>query len=50
MGTLYRAAYFPGEDRVEYRGLGHVWPQSIADFKEAAHVQSLSGGPSGGYR
>ena len=43
MGTLYTAAYFPNEDRVEYRWPGHVWRQSIADFKEASHLESLFG-------
>jgi predicted choloylglycine hydrolase len=45
MGTLYTAAYFPGEGRVEYRWPGHVWPQSIADFRAATHRQPLLGPP-----
>jgi predicted choloylglycine hydrolase len=41
-GTLYTAAYFPGEHRVEYRWPGFVWAQSFADFREGAHTETFA--------
>lgn len=40
MGTLYTAAYFPAERRVEYRWPDHTWPQSFERFVETAHVET----------
>jgi predicted choloylglycine hydrolase len=34
-GTIYTAAYFPTERRVEYRWPGIVWEQSFEDFRES---------------
>jgi predicted choloylglycine hydrolase len=42
MGTLYTAAYFPAEGRVEYRWPGHSWPQSFERFVETAHVETYA--------
>lgn len=41
MGTLYTAAYFPTEHRVEYHWPGHSWPQSFDHFDEAQHTQAF---------
>lgn len=43
IGTLATAAYLPAEDRIEYRWPGHGWQQSIADFRTATPLGSLSG-------
>jgi predicted choloylglycine hydrolase len=43
-GTLYTAAYFPTEQRVEYRWPGFVWKQSFADFREGTHAESFVSG------
>jgi predicted choloylglycine hydrolase len=40
-GTLYTAAYFPAEGRVEYRWPGVVWEQSFARFQESSHLQAF---------
>ncbi len=40
-GTLYTAAYYPGEGRAEYRWPGTVWPQSFAAFREGTHAETL---------
>jgi len=45
MGTLYTAAYFPTEGRVEYHWPGHTWPQSFDRFNEAQHIQAFSEHP-----
>jgi predicted choloylglycine hydrolase len=42
MGTLYTAAYFPGEGRVEYRWPDHTWPQSFERFVETAHAETYA--------
>ena len=42
MGTLYTAAYFPAEGRVEYRWPDHTWPQSFERFEETAHVETYA--------
>jgi predicted choloylglycine hydrolase len=42
-GTLYTAAYFPAEGRVEYRWPGFTQSQSFADFAEGSHTQRLAG-------
>ncbi|MGH2881802.1 MAG: C45 family autoproteolytic acyltransferase/hydrolase [Solirubrobacteraceae bacterium] len=42
MGTLYTAAYFPTERRVEYRWPGHTIPQSFDHFNDAQHVQTFA--------
>jgi predicted choloylglycine hydrolase len=47
MGTLYTAAYFPAESRVEYRWPGHTWPQSFGKFTETAHVETYVESPLG---
>jgi predicted choloylglycine hydrolase len=41
-GTLYTAAYFPAEGRVEYRWPGVVWEQSFDRFEESSHVQAFA--------
>jgi predicted choloylglycine hydrolase len=41
-GTLYTAAYFPAEGRVEYRWPGVVWEQSFDHFEESSHVQAFA--------
>jgi predicted choloylglycine hydrolase len=41
MGTLYTAAYFPTEGRVEYRWPGHTMPQSFHRFSQVQHVQAF---------
>lgn len=42
MGTLYTAAYFPADGRVEYRWPGHTWPQSFDQFAETTHLQTYA--------
>jgi hypothetical protein len=42
MGTLYTAAYFPSEGRVEYRWPDHTWPQSFERFVETAYVETYA--------
>jgi predicted choloylglycine hydrolase len=37
-GTIYTAAYYPAEGRVEYRWPGVVWEQSFDDFRESSHA------------
>jgi predicted choloylglycine hydrolase len=46
MGTLYTAAYFPADGRVEYRWPGHTWPQSFEQFADSTHLQTYAE-PSG---
>jgi predicted choloylglycine hydrolase len=41
-GTLYTAAYFPAERRLEYRWPGVVWPQSFDDFRERRHTATFA--------
>jgi predicted choloylglycine hydrolase len=41
-GTLYTAAYFPTERRVEYRWPGVVWEQSIDSFDESTRTQTFA--------
>ena len=43
-GTIFTAAYFPLERRVEYRWPGFVWHQSFDSFEEGTHTQSFSDG------
>jgi len=38
-GTLYTAAYFVEEGRVEYRWPGFTWRQSFDRFEESEHVE-----------
>jgi len=40
-GTLYTAAYFPAEGRVEYRWPGVVWEQSFDRFEPSTRTQTL---------
>jgi predicted choloylglycine hydrolase len=42
-GTLYTAAYFPAEGRVEYRWPGAVWHQSFDRFQPGTRTQTLAG-------
>jgi predicted choloylglycine hydrolase len=44
-GTLYTAAYFSGEGRVEYRWPGAVWTQSFDDFRETRHTATFTDDP-----
>jgi hypothetical protein len=41
-GTLYTAAYFPAEGRVEYRWPGVVWKQSFDRFEQSSHTQQFA--------
>ena len=41
-GTLYTAAYFPEEERAEYRWPGFTWRQSFARFEESEHVEAFA--------
>ncbi len=41
-GTIYTAAYHPGEGRVEYRWPGSVWEQSFDRFEETRHTQTFT--------
>jgi predicted choloylglycine hydrolase len=41
-GTIYTAAYYPTEGRVEYRWPGVVWEQSFDDFRESVHTATFS--------
>jgi predicted choloylglycine hydrolase len=41
-GTIYTAAYFPAEGRVEYRWPGTVWEQSFERFEESRHTQAFA--------
>jgi predicted choloylglycine hydrolase len=43
-GTIYTAAYYPTEARVEYRWPGVVWEQSFDDFRESSHTATFSVG------
>jgi predicted choloylglycine hydrolase len=43
-GTIYTAAYFPAEGRVEYRWPGHTWTQSFDSFSEGEHTQTFAEG------
>jgi predicted choloylglycine hydrolase len=40
-GTIYTAAYFPAEGRVEYRWPGVVWEQSFDRFERSSHTQAF---------
>jgi predicted choloylglycine hydrolase len=40
-GTIYTAAYFPAEGRVEYRWPGELWEQSFDRFRESSHTQTF---------
>lgn len=42
MGTLYTAAYFPSDGRVEYHWPGHTLSQSFERFAETAHVETYA--------
>ena len=41
-GTLYTAAYFVEEGRVEYRWPGFTWRQSFDRFEESEHVETFA--------
>ena len=41
-GTLYTAAYYPAEGRVEYRWPGTVWDQSFDRFEESSRTQQFA--------
>jgi predicted choloylglycine hydrolase len=41
-GTIYTAAYYPKEGRVEYRWPGSRWEQSFDRFVESEHTQTFS--------
>jgi predicted choloylglycine hydrolase len=43
-GTIYTAAYYPAERRVEYRWPGLVWEQSFDDFRESSHTVTFADG------
>jgi predicted choloylglycine hydrolase len=43
-GTIYTAAYFPTELRVEYRWPGVVWEQSFDDFRENTRTATFAQG------
>ncbi|HKH18535.1 MAG TPA: C45 family peptidase [Solirubrobacteraceae bacterium] len=40
-GTIYTAAYYPTEGRVEYRWPGVVWEQSFERFEQSSHMQAF---------
>jgi predicted choloylglycine hydrolase len=40
-GTIYTAAYFPTEGRVEYRWPGFEWAQSFERFEESEHAETF---------
>jgi predicted choloylglycine hydrolase len=42
MGTIYTAAYWPTEGRVEYLWPEHTWQQSFGGFVEGSHTALLS--------
>jgi predicted choloylglycine hydrolase len=42
VGTLYTAAYYPAEGRVEYRWPGFTWPQSFARFDPSTHTEAFT--------
>ncbi len=44
--TLYTAAYFPAEGRVEYRWPGFVWQQSFTGFEEGSHAVAIGASPA----
>ena len=41
-GTIYTAAYFPAEGRVEYRWPGDVWEQSFDRFEQSGHTREFA--------
>jgi predicted choloylglycine hydrolase len=43
-GTIYTAAYYPTERRVEYRWPGLVWEQSFDDFRASTHTVTFAEG------
>jgi hypothetical protein len=40
-GTIYTAAYFPTEGRVEYRWPGVRWEQSFERFEQSSQTQAF---------
>jgi predicted choloylglycine hydrolase len=44
-GTIYTAAYFPAEGRVEYRWPGTVWEQSFDRFERSGRTQEFAAAP-----
>ena len=44
-GTIYTAAYYPAEGRVEYRWPGVVWEQSFERFEQSSHMQAFAEQP-----
>jgi predicted choloylglycine hydrolase len=45
MGTLYTAAYFPKDGRIEYRWPDHTMRQSFDKFNHVQHIQAFSDQP-----
>ncbi len=45
--TLYTAAYYPAEGRVEYRWPGYTWGQSFDDFEEGSHTAEIGAATQG---
>jgi predicted choloylglycine hydrolase len=43
-GTIYTAAYFPAEGRVEYRWPEFTWSQSFDRFVEGRHTERFEPG------
>jgi predicted choloylglycine hydrolase len=41
-GTTYTAAYYPTEDRAEYRWPGFTWEQSFDAFEESRHTETFT--------
>jgi predicted choloylglycine hydrolase len=41
-GTIYTAAYYPGEGRAEYRWPGFTWKQSLDRFEETRHTETFT--------
>ena len=41
-GTIYTAAYYPAEDRAEYRWPGFTWSQSFQDFVAGEQTQAFA--------
>lgn len=42
MGTIYTAAYFPAERRVEYRWPDRTWEQSFDSFREETFTERFT--------
>ncbi|MEF8732456.1 MAG: C45 family peptidase [Candidatus Accumulibacter meliphilus] len=46
LGTLYSAAYWPGEGRADFLWPGHSWSQSFADFTVGARLIEFGSSPT----